>query len=335
MKKIFLISLIVAALFSSCQDDVINTIDGNTIRFDNAFVEQPQSRANDITTSNLESFAVHGWMTEFENNQLGQSANIFDTVEVRKNGGAWTYNGGARYWFANKRFEFLAFAPFNAKYTLAEDHQSLVYENNTNDDFIFASHTRNIDNVVNDPDDVKAVPLNFEHLLSRVFFQFDNDFEVPNVLLRIEDLQLSGLPKLGNLTLNDRIWTTKSSDNNLVINPMFPSNTVNRNVAHVEIIADKSADTEHFYIIPETIADNDYILTFKVTMYQGDDDSKVEVGTYNHTVALNAMTFEKGKNYRLTAKLNSKNVNPEAELEVIEFTVSVTPWGEDNQSEIF
>jgi hypothetical protein len=47
------------------------------------------------------------------------------------------------------------------------------------------------------------------------------------------------------------------------------------------------------------------------------------------------MTFEKGKQYCLTARFNSKNVNPDAMLQPIEFTVSVTPWGQDIESEIF
>lgn len=330
MKKIFLISLIVAALFSSCQDDVINTIDGNTIRFDNAFVEQPQSRANDITTSNLDAFHVHGWMT----NSQGQSALIFNKEEVRKNGGAWTYNGGGRYWFANKRFEFLAFAPLTAQYTLAEDHQSLVYENNTNDDFIFASYTRNIDNVVDDPEDVRAVPLQFSHVLSRVFIQFINEFKEDDIVVTVEDVRLSGFASVADFNLTDSTWTPTAHNKNNPLAITFPPTTVNRPDPDVEIPTTKdknTANTNHFYLIPETIGNEvSYKLTFDLTVYQ----ENIQIGKFNHEITLAPMTLESGKNYRLSAKLNNSNVNPEAEIQPITFTVEVLPWGKDIEGEV-
>jgi hypothetical protein len=41
-----------------------------------------------------------------------------------------------------------------------------------------------------------------------------------------------------------------------------------------------------------------------------------------------------GKQYRVLAKINSSNVNPEAEIQPITFTVDVLPWGQDIESEV-
>lgn len=335
MKKILLISIILSAMLTSCQDDVINTLDGNTIRFNNNFVEHPTTRAADITTSNLTFFVVHGWMTEIIEGQLGNSANIFDNVEVRRiSDNKWTYDGGGRYWFANKRYDFLAFSPIQARYTLADDRATINFENTAEYDFIHASQFREIDATVDDPDDVMAVALDFSHLLSRVVVQFVNVFDVPDVYLRIDNLLLTGAANLGSLALADTVWT--STAHALVLNPKFPANSTNNRLStSVEVKSGNSAATEHFYLIPEAIDADDYQLTFDLTVYQGAEDAKVEIGKYQHSVNLAAMTFERGTNYRLSAKFNHKNVNPESALEQVEFAISVTPWGEDIQNEIF
>ena len=331
MKKIFLISLLATAMFTSCSDEVINTLDGNTIRFENAFVEQPETRATDLTTDNLKEFHVHGWMTNSQN----QTANIFDKVEVRKNSaGVWAYDGGGRYWFGDTKYEFLAFAPLNAEYTLAGDHKSLTFTNTGKDDFIFASANREITGKV--PPSVKPVALSFDHMLSKVLIQFKNEFEAGDVTLDVANLKLSGLAKIADLNLIDTTWAEPTDT--LVLDKEllgFPNAEINRNENNTAIAVGASAMTNHFYLIPEAIDYEEYALEFTVTAWQGPTDGQVKIGEYPHKVYLDKMTFENGKQYCLTARFNSKNVNPDAMLQPIEFTVSVTSWGEDHQSEIF
>ena len=328
MKKIFLISLLATALFTSCSDEVINTLDGNTIRFENAFVEQPETRATDLTTNNLKEFHVHGWMTNSQN----QTANIFDKVEVRKNGaGVWAYDGGGRYWFGDTKYEFLAFAPLNADYTLADDHKSLSFTNTGEYDFIFASANREIPGKV--PTSVDPVALSFNHLLAKVVIQFKNEFEAGDVTLDVANLKLSGLAKIADLNLVDTTWA-EPTDKSLVLNPGFPNAEKNRNEPDTLIAAKKFANTEHFYLIPEDINAEAYRLNFDVTVWQGEKDKQIKIGEYNHSVAFDKMQFKMGKQYRVLAKLNSSNVNPEAEIKPITFTIDVLPWGQDIESNI-
>lgn len=332
MKKIFLISLLATALFTSCSDEVINTLDGNTIRFENAFVEQPETRATDLTTNNLDLFYVHGWMT----NAQGQTANIFDKVEVRKNGsGVWAYDGGGRYWFGNTKYEFLAFASnldeCNAEYTLADDHKSLTFTNRGDEDFIFAAANRNIE--VKVPTYVDPVALSFNHMLAKVLIQFKNEFTEDDVTLNVEKLELSGMAKTADLNLETNEWATPT-DKSLVLYPGFHSEKINRNVSDTLIAAGKTANTEHFYLIPENIDYEVYRLDFEVTVLQGEKGQEIQIGKYHHSVAFDKMKFQMGKQYRVLAKLNSSNVNPDAEIKPITFTVEVLPWGQDIEGEI-
>ena len=379
MKKILLILVILAALLTACDDTVIETIEGNTIRFDNAFVNQT-TRATDITLNNLTNFYVHAWMSNSDN----QTTCIFDKVEVTKSANSWTYGGGGRYWFADKKYEFLAFSPINAQYTLDNTHTSFVYNNNgakaqksagAQDDLIVAKHDRVTTPNQLSNDDIQPVSLHFHHLLSRLVFNFVNDFSTPDVKLRIEDIKLTGIANSGtfNFATNatdessysdsyiDSVgsWYVSPETTNHngeavgIIFPFVNSTTPNsRTASAIEISTagsqastDQNGDgmnilqavgnalSEQVYIIPETIGYEQYRLTFKVTMFQG-DEHQIQIGVFNHSVALNAMTFEQGKSYKLTAKFDHTNVNPAAELKPIEFTISVTPWGEDIEGEV-
>lgn len=379
MKKILLISVIFAALLTACDDTVIETIEGNTIRFDNAFVNQT-TRATDITLNNLTNFYVHAWMSNSDN----QTTCIFDKVEVIKSANSWTYGGGGRYWFADKKYEFLAFSPINAQYTLDNTHTSFVYNNNgakaqksagAQDDLIVAKHDRVTTPNQLSNDDIQPVSLHFHHLLSRLVFNFVNDFSTPDVKLRIEDIKLTGIANSGtfNFATNatdessysgsyiDSVgsWYVSPETTNHngeavgIIFPFVNSTTPNsRTASAIEIStvgsqasADQNGDgmnilqavgnalSEQVYIIPEKIGHEQYRLSFKVTMFQG-DEHQIQIGVFNHSVALNAMKFEQGKSYKLTAKFDHTNVNPATELKPIEFTVSVTPWGEDIEGEV-
>ena len=112
---------------------------------------------------------------------------------------------------------------------------------------------------------------------------------------------------------------------------LFPTTTINRETSKITISAQTEIISLPFYIISETIsADNQYILTFNVEVIQ----SNIRIGNYTHTVTLTPMTFEKGVNYKLSAVLNSTNVNPESNINPITFTVEVLPWGEDQHGEV-
>lgn len=330
MKKILLISIIISAIFTSCEDDVINTLENNAIQFNDAYVEK-NTRSTDCTTENLTSFVVYGWMF----NDNNESVQILDQEVVSRNGGMWSYNQ-TQYWFANKRFEFTAIAPFSsAQYSLVGNNGTLSFENDATKDLIFASDSRTIDATLN-VEDVRPVAFSFEHLLSRLVIQFRNDFTADDINLQISNVKLYGLARKATLAFaNNRYDSTidwqRTDSETLTHTLRFPSATVNRETDRIDIAAKKESVSLPFYIISETTsAEQEYTLTFDVDVTQ----SGVNIGNYTHTVVLNPMTFVKGVNYKLSAVLNPSNVNPDANLNPISFTVEVLPWGEDQHGEV-
>lgn len=330
MKKILLISIIISAIFTSCEDDVINTLENNAIQFNDAYVEK-NTRSNDCTTENLTSFIVYGWMF----NDNNESVQILDQEVVSRNGGVWSYNQ-TQYWFANKRFEFTAIAPFSsAQYSLAGNDGTLSFTNNATTDLVLATDSRTIDNNL-DATDVRPVAFSFEHLLSRLVVQFRNDFTAGDVNLLISNVKIAGLAKNATLAFDNNQYDKTvnwvlTDDETFSHSLLFPTTTVNRETSKIDIPAKTETISLPFYIISETIsADNQYTLTFDVEITQSD----VRLGNYTHTVTLTPMTFEKGVNYKLSAVLNSTNVNPESNINPITFTVEVLPWGEDQHGEV-
>lgn len=138
MKKIFLISVIFATLFTACDDAVIETIEGNTIRFDNAFVT-PTTRVADIDIENLQGFDVFAWMSNAngetrifgsEDGNGNAAASLRGELVHKVNNSDWAYNGGARYWFAGAQYSFFAFA--SQAYTSQQGLYDLNYSASAN-----------------------------------------------------------------------------------------------------------------------------------------------------------------------------------------------------------
>lgn len=323
MKKIFLISLLATALFTSCSDVEINSVEGNLIKFNDAAVET--TRATDLTLANLTDFVVHGWSKNTEN-----TIQIFNATAVTRLNDKWSYQG-EQYWFANRTFDFVALAPATISGlcdygNLNSIEGSFVFTNNAQYDLITAKYSRTIDATI-DPADVEAVPFVFNHQLSRIEMVFENKF-LNGAVIEISN------PKIENLTLNaeysyaDNSWTNHKGTFPLDID--FAAEKGTTTIKTVE--AGTPLVANHFYIIPEDISKRaSFKITFTARMLQ----DGIEVGTYDHLVTLGDIVFENGKQYHLKASLDQTNINPEAALQPIEFTVDVTPWGEDHQSEIF
>ena len=177
--------------------------------------------------------------------------------------------------------------------------------------------------------------LSFNHLLAKVVIQFKNEFSVEDVTLNVANLKLKGIAKTADLDLTTCTWATPT-DKSLVLEPGFPNNANKNRPNEVDtlIAAKKFANTEHFYLIPEDINAEAYRLNFDVTVWQGEEGKQIKIGEYKHSVAFDKMQFKMGKQYRVLAKLNSSNVNPEAEIQPINLTISVTPWGEPIEGDV-
>lgn len=307
MKKLFIMGLAAMGLaLTACNsDETVEMAKGNAIGF-KTFVNNSTRVATDATTTNLDAFKVWGLM-----NKDDKTGTPFVAQEVTKKDGTWSYTPPV-YWEKGYAYSFVALAPNNAYEftapTAINTWGSLTFNNGTGEtDLIYATAKQETVPANGCP---PSVNLTFNHMLSRVRFQFENGMLDGSVLtvsnVKITDAYTSGTATLAEQLANLR-WTPGQGTGELEFGG---ADAMDKNA--------KKA-TGHKYMIPAT---KDYKLSFTVTrVHHGVTD------VYNHKdVPLQGLTFEPGKSYQLTAKFTAKNINPEEELCSITFTATVNPW---------
>ena len=307
MKKLFIMGLAAMGLaLTACNsDETVEMAKGNAIGF-KTFVNNSTRAANDVTTDGLEAFKVWGLM-----NKDGQTGTPFDGKDVTKENGTWTYTPPV-YWEKGYAYSFVALAPNNAYTftapTVINTWGSLTFENGAGEtDLIYAAAKQA---TVTGDGCPASVNLTFNHMLSRVRFQFENGMADGSVLtvsnVKINDAYTSGTATLAE-QLTGISWATDQATGALEFG----------GAAAME--KDAKEVTAHKYMIP---AVKTYKLSFTVTrVHHGVTD------VYNHNVDLQELTFEPGKSYQLTAKFTAENIDPAGELCPIEFTATVGNWG--------
>lgn len=314
MKKLFIMGLAAMGLaLTACNsDETVEMAKGNAIGF-KTFVNNSTRAANDVTTDNLESFKVWGLM-----NKGDQTGTPFVGKEVKKANGAWSYQTPV-YWEKGYAYSFVALAPDDAYTftapTVINTWGSLTFNNGAGEtDLIYAAAKQA---TVEGNTCPQAVNMTFNHMLSRVRFQFENGMADGSVLT-VSNVKINDACTSGTATLAEQLagltWAPGQGTGALEFG----------NAAEME--KDAKEATAHKYMIPATKA---YKLSFTVTrVHHGVTD------VYNHNnVILQQLTFEPGKSYQLTAKFTAENINPDEELCQITFTATVNPWESvDDQS---
>lgn len=153
--------------------------------------------------------------------------------------------------------------------------------------------------------------MTFNHMLSRVRFQFKNGMDDGSKLtvtdVKITDAYTNGTATLAE-NLNALTWTTETTTGNLAFD----------NAETVGFAQSEVCTTGHKYMIP---AEKAYNVTFTVTReYNGVTDS------YNHNVTLPVTTMTQGLSYQFVAEFTSNNIDPDNELCPIKFTATVNDW---------
>lgn len=307
MKKLFIMGLAAMGLaLTACNsDETVEVAKGNAIGF-KTFVNNSTRAANDATTDNLDAFKVWGLMNDGK-----QTGTPFVGKEVTKANSAWSYQTPV-YWEKGYAYSFVALAP-NDAYTFTAPTEintwgSLTFENGAGEtDLIYAAAKQATVAANTCP---QAVNMTFNHMLSRVRFQFENGMADGSVLT-VSNVKINDACTSGTATLAEQLaglrWAPGQGTGALEFG----------NAAAME--KDAKEATGHKYMIPAT---KDYKLSFTVTrVHHGVTD------VYNHNdVKLQGLTFEPGKSYQLKATLTAENINPNVELCQIQFTAEVKGW---------
>ena len=307
MKKFFIMGMAAMGLaLTACNnDETVEVAKGNAIGF-NTFVNN-STRAPDANNDNFTSFKVWGLMNKGE-----QTGTPFVGVDVTKAEGAWSY-GTPVYWEKGYSYSFVALAPNDAYTftapTVINTWGSLTFDNKTGEtDLLYATQKQG---TVEGNTCPPAVNMTFNHMLSRVRFQFKNGMDDGSKLtvtdVKITDAYTNGTATLAE-NLNALTWTTETTTGNLAFD----------NAETVGFAQSEFCTTGHKYMIP---AEKAYNVTFTVTReYNGVTDS------YNHKVTLPVTTMTQGLSYQFVAEFTSNNIDPDNELCPIKFTATVNDW---------
>lgn len=309
MKKLFLFSMAaVGMLFASCSSDetVETSPRQDAIQF-KGFVNK-STRATDLTTASLEAFKVWGVMKKGD--VVGKP---FVARDITKTGGEWTYGTPLVYWEKDYSYSFVALAPNNASYTFAAPENYQEWGNVT---FNNGDGTKDLLYAAKDAGTIAAgacpasVGLTFNHMLSRVRFQFTNGMEDGSDI-KVTDIVITNAPSKGVATLAETLngiaWT---SDTPQALSFGDITSQVSLTVGR----------TNHKFMIPATEA---YTITFKVTRkHHG------VIDTYNHSVTIPSMTMKPGQSYQFATVIDATNVDPEDSLCPIKFTATVEDWAD-------
>lgn len=328
MKKILpLTVLALAAVTAACSSDDDKGTPANpkdAITFAKPFVQNSvkERTANQI---DFNSFKVWGFVNK-------PDSYIFDDNKVTLDNGQWSVDK-TEYWYPNMQYYFTGIAPadnnngsivfnrlteevsgpFNGGGTIEFDNSKA----NGRVDLVYAW----ADSVNNSQSDA-PVGLIFNHLLSRAMFSFNNLVSESTSLV-IYSMELVNSISKASIDMNgNQTWAPAAdAQTSFSIGEIGTGTTVENKLAYNE----KDNISESIYLIPAS--ESNYQLKFKVDVYNG----QTKVATYDHTVNLPKISFEKANSYKFNATFGPHNLNPEGPLSKIEFTVEeVKDWTDQN-----
>ncbi|MBR4037471.1 MAG: fimbrillin family protein [Tidjanibacter sp.] len=256
MKKLFVMTLAVAALASCSKVETIEPGYKSAIGFSKSFVDNStKALIEDEDDLKNENFAV--WGSE---QQEGQAAvSIFDAEEITWNTteSAWEYDSQARYWHKDHQFKFAAVAPFSANTNVTEENflpktATYTLKDALADqvDLLYAA----MDVKPTTDDYATPVAFTFSHMLAKVDFKVINSYSADYTVV-IDDLKITAA-KDATVTFATANAQWKDHDNTVEI-PF----TVDEVPA-----ANNKLSNEQSLIIPKATTDPDYIVDGTATV---------------------------------------------------------------------
>ena len=317
MKKILYVALAAVGLTACVQNEELAVShDGKAITFDNVYVENATKAAIDgsytAAKGNLLYFNV--WATI---GNSGVSTNIFENLEVTKNGGAWTYDASlTQYWIPGNDYKFVGVV--DGTVTVSDDARKMPVSIATNlseqKDVLYATAERSYNN----GDAVTPVHLEFNHLLAKAKFTAKNAISADSNGLEyvVESIKITNADNAAVYTIANGEWVASSTypaDFGVVTKTSAAENATASRLAYGE-----SAESNwERLILPQVGKELNIVVDYK--LYK----DAVCVGNYTGTEMETTLDIVAGKAYNFVLTLG----NPGAP---ITFTADVTDWIEEN-----
>ena len=334
MKKLVLLGFAAAAMLAGCnRNEVLEQNAENAIAFNQSFVEN-MTKSNDYNGENLPASMLYGAMVTPENKAFYP----FDQKKIEANG---SYTP-VQYWLPGATYTFTAFAPYETAAQLTytkpaaadandDNRGTLAFDNSTFDGEVDLMKAVCPQFTFDAAKSAKTVNLNFEHQLCRLRFKFDNALGTDAYKLRISGLKVANAVKA---TAFDVAQGNDVNEAETFTLNFATTETVEGQEVEYLIGNNMSLETDHKYLIAN---EGDLKVEFKIEMIQYDINNVAHVAkTFNYTgdnaVVLSAFNMEKGHSYRLAVELNAGNIDPDGQMEPIEFTVTTDEWGAWNET---
>lgn len=318
MKKSFLMFGVAAMALVSCtQNEVVEYAENRAIQFD-TFVNNNTRAVTPVVS--LTNFYVFG--------EFGDAAGTYGS-QVYAN----ELNTTTHYWVASKYYSFGAYANGEAgkieNATFDANAKKLTfpgYTPNDEKDLVVAINAlqANSNVAANSP-----VSLNFKHMLSQVKFTFKTT-DADAYTLKISDLRINNAVTTATGTYTDGAidWTTEPKTGNYDYT----------DIADVAVEENNYTASEVKLVIPQENT-NSLKVTFKATISGSGlaersstftADLAYAVGTVSGT---EANTWTPGFVYNYVATINADQIDPDLVDQKIEFTPTVTPWKDANETD--
>ena len=318
MKKLLLVVLAAVGLASCVQTEELAVAGGSTaIAFGDAYVHNA-TKAGDpsTTTANIEDFDVWAFMDEVD-------GIVFTDEDVEKNGGVWSYQN-TQYWYPNHTYYFAALSPMNTpnitSKTLATGDAAklglgeIAFTNvDGTEDLLYAKAKETTpDTATLANQGMDAVKMQFQHLLSKVKFTFQNGFASSLTTVKVTSVKMTA-PKAGTIDLAQTdyaaAWELSTTE------PDFE--LAFGDVATTLETTQRASAADERLTIPAA-ATKEYTVTFDVAVFQANRPAMAS----QITATISGVALEMGKAYNFTAVINQDVLD----LKPIEFTAEVDEW---------
>lgn len=322
MKKLFIAIAALAAMTSCSQDEVMEVAQKEAIAFNNGFINNA-TRAIDPSVNNTTVSQFNVWGTVTAEGGTATTA-IFENTNVTGTAGTgntWDTEV-TQYWIAGAKYNFAGL--INAgTVTLGNDKLpstvTFTQDYTAEKDLLYA---RSEENIVGQATGNSAVPMTFDHMLSKVGFKITNNNAASSgYTYKVTDIKItSALATTGTATIasnsgnNTFTWASQSgSYSNLVFGNAVAQNetTVNANAAEITETATMYSNNEHL-LIPNTYNTFEVQFTLETIV----NDTSIKTNEVITKSAAAAVTFAPKTYYMINIGLQAG--------EPIQFTVTET-----------
>ena len=216
MKKVIFALAAVVALAACSKEQTIVADRGDAIGFD-SFIENATRAAADDFTS-VDSFKVWGDVTGNIDDSSDDYIFLYNGASVTKGdnayGAAWTCEK-TEYWLPSATYNFMAIAGISGETTVTPASGAFPTAINytadgTTDLLLSEKVTITTDNKSNPTgvNDKGCVAFTFNHLLSKVYFNFVNNSKSDKYKFEISEIVVSGAKASSSYNITTKTWAT-------------------------------------------------------------------------------------------------------------------------------